>query len=143
MRVFSRLSQIREPSALRGFVLGVALRVRQTEVRRLMRWRSFFVEQGDDVHEAPSGETGGGEESADSRRLWAAIERLDGDARLLFDLRHVEELELQAMAEVLGVSLSTVKRRLGRAMTRIARLLELHPEFQALLAERGLKERLR
>jgi len=47
--------------------------------------------------------------------LWAALVRLDGDARALIVMREVDGLSYEEIAEALGLPLPTVKTRLFRA----------------------------
>jgi RNA polymerase sigma-70 factor (ECF subfamily) len=52
-------------------------------------------------------------------RLYAILDRMDADAQLLFTMRYVQRLELTDLAEVFGVSLATIKRRLSRVADRV------------------------
>jgi RNA polymerase sigma-70 factor (ECF subfamily) len=49
----------------------------------------------------------------------AALNRLDGDARLVIALRHFEQLSESEMADVMACPPGTVKSRLSRAMHRL------------------------
>ncbi len=49
----------------------------------------------------------------------AAMNRLDGDARLVIALRHFEQLTEAEMADVMACPPGTVKSRLSRAMDRL------------------------
>ena len=60
-------------------------------------------------------------------RLYRALERLDADSRVLFVLRHVEEIELTELSSMVGLSLSTVKRRLAQAERRFEALARHDP----------------
>ena len=53
-------------------------------------------------------------------------------SRLLFVLRHVEGLELTELAEVVGCSLATVKRRLSRADQRFRAITRNDPVLRQL-----------
>jgi RNA polymerase sigma-70 factor (ECF subfamily) len=49
----------------------------------------------------------------------AAMNRLDGDTRLVIALRYFEQLSEHEMGDVLGCPVGTVKSRLSRAMGRL------------------------
>lgn len=133
IRVFQGLGRLREPAALHGYILGVAFRVRQTEVRRLSRFRALFTRDAELIADVPH-QQNDGEERETIRRLWVALERAGEDARVLFILRHIEELELTEIARVLEVSLATAKRRLARAMSRVNAVMAANPSFGSLVS---------
>ena len=62
-----------------------------------------------------------------------ALEQLDPGSRVLFVLRHVEELELSEIALAEGVSLATLKRRLARAERRFEAIAERDPVLRDYL----------
>lgn len=67
--------------------------------------------------------------TTDGRRMLAAIESLPDDEREAFDLIRIQGLTAPEAAEVLGVSESTVKRRLRRGLANLAAALEdLRPQ---------------
>lgn len=135
LRVFRNLGTLRDPQALKGFVLGVAFRVRQTEVRRLMKFRDRFQLAAHSADET-EGNMGvpGGERGNLAHKLWSLLEQAGEETRVLFVLRHIEELELPEMAAVMGTSLSTAKRKLSRATARVEATVFRYPEFKHLLA---------
>jgi RNA polymerase sigma-70 factor (ECF subfamily) len=62
--------------------------------------------------------------SPDARRMLEAIDQLPEDEREAFELLHVQGLTQPEAAEVLGVSLKTVQRRLNRSVVRLAEQLD-------------------
>jgi RNA polymerase sigma factor (sigma-70 family) len=65
----------------------------------------------------------------DGRRILQAIDDLPEDEREVFDLVHIQELTQVEAAEVLGVSVRTVQRRLNRSLLLLAdRLDDLRPQ---------------
>jgi RNA polymerase sigma-70 factor, ECF subfamily len=115
---FRNVESLRDPSALRPFLIGIALRTARTELRkrRVRRW--LHLSPDGDLPEVP---TGGGEHRARAalRRLYAVLDTLSDRERLAFVLRHAEGYELTETASLLGVSLATVKRVLSRAEARV------------------------
>lgn len=115
--LWRRAPDLRDPSALTSFVVGITVRTARTELRRrrLKQWLSFL---GDDLPESFSEEIDFEARQALSR-LHAVLDKLGPDARMIFLLRHAEGLELSEIAVALEVSLATVKRKLGKANERV------------------------
>ena len=53
------------------------------------------------------------------KAMWKVVEGLSERQRTVFMLRHVEEMELQEIAQATGLSEGTVKAHLSRAMVRV------------------------
>ncbi|XXY48485.1 sigma-70 family RNA polymerase sigma factor [Sorangium sp. So ce269] len=123
VRVFSRVSGLRDPDALGSFVFSVTVRLLKWELRRR---RVRRILQLADTPELPEQAV----EPADSEarealgRLYAILETLSADDRTAFVLRHMEGMSLPEIAEATGVSLATVKRRLSRATERVSSEVE-------------------
>ena len=59
--------------------------------------------------------------AAELRGVYALLERLPIEERIALVLRRVERLEIPEIAEHMGLSISTVKRRLHAAEERLLR----------------------
>jgi RNA polymerase sigma-70 factor (ECF subfamily) len=122
-RFFAHLPRIREPSAWRGFLIGIAFHVSFSELR--LRRRS-------PVNLTPTGELpdrGGafGDQESEWEALWrfaAILGALSPSTRRVFVLRHVEKLELVDVAAAMGISIATVKRHLERATAQVVAMVE-------------------
>jgi RNA polymerase sigma-70 factor, ECF subfamily len=74
-------------------------------------------------------ETGGPDPAAEAERnwekerLWAAMEKLGPEERLLLALRDAEQVSVPEIARIMGLPEGTVKSRLHRARGKLARLL--------------------
>lgn len=118
MRFFRRAQDLRDPSALRSFMVGIAMRVARGELRKRRVRRLFTLAEPDQVPDQPvEGEDHEAREAL--RRLYAILDRLDVDARLAFVLRQIQGLELNDVAAALGCSLATAKRRVAKAEARV------------------------
>ncbi len=128
--VLRRISTLRDPACLKGFVVGVTIRLAKNEMRRraLRRWVGL-----DEIPEPPVSADADESTRESVRQVYAALERLDAASRVLFVLRHVEGLELTELAEATGCSLATVKRRLARAETRFEAIAEHDPVLRSHL----------
>jgi RNA polymerase sigma-70 factor (ECF subfamily) len=129
------IDQVREPSALRGWLTGIAVRKARKCIVKRRRWRiiQFFAPT-----EMPEGEARVAplEVSEALRCTYEALNRLPADERLAFALRHIDGMELTAVAAACGVSLATIKRRLTRAQRTFVRMAADHDALAPWL-ERG------
>jgi RNA polymerase sigma-70 factor (ECF subfamily) len=125
-RLFTQLPRMREPSALRGFLIGITLRVAFTELRRRRRCRLRLTATG----ELPELCESFGDKGPDREALWrfeAILAALSAPSRRVFVLRYVEKLELMDVAAAMDISLPTVKRHLARAAGHVAAMVEREP----------------
>lgn len=118
LELFKSAKTLRDPSALRSFVVGITVRVARSELRRrrFRRWLSLS-DTGALPETIDEGVDEAGREAL--RRLEALLDDLDTEDRLLFVLRFVESLELTEAADALGISLATAKRRLSKITSRV------------------------
>src|SRR5262245_42282431 len=70
--------------------------------------------------QVPAPASSGSGLSPDGHRILAAIDRLPEDEREAFDLVRIQGMTQAEAARVLGVSVMTVKRRLGRGLQALA-----------------------
>ena len=120
LRVFARTRVIREPSALREFIMSVALRVLQWEIRRRWVRRKVFLSKDGDLPEVGAPDRANQEARHALRACYAILDRLSVRERVAFVLRYLEEMTLEEVAERLDCSLSTAKRVLTRATERVS-----------------------
>jgi RNA polymerase sigma factor (sigma-70 family) len=102
-------------------------------VNKHMRWElndlARRLDEQPTVVELLEGETPAAPSSAsvlspDGRRMLEAIDDLPEDEREIFDLLRIQGLTQPEAAEVLGVSVKTVQRRLNRSLLLLANELE-------------------
>jgi RNA polymerase sigma-70 factor, ECF subfamily len=137
LRLFDSLPNLRDPSALKSFVFGIALRVAGTELRhRRMQWWLRLTPTGEPAdnqlahHDDPEAKVALG-------RLYAILDQLGTRARLAFVLRYVEGMELTEVAAALEISLATTKRQLARAASRVFAMVEHDPALAQYLPQAG------
>ncbi len=124
----ARLYSARDPSAFQSFVGSFAIRLAKNELRRraLRRFSLGELEETHWVHGDPLAREG-------LQRLHRALARLDSTSRILFVLRHVEELELTEIAQIERVSLATIKRRIARAERAFEAVAQADPVLRDYL----------
>jgi len=111
---FRDLARLSDENALKAWLSAIAVNTARGHIRRRSRrrWLRFFAPE--DMPEAPSGAAD--EETREAvRATYAVLERMDPEERIPFALRFIEGMELTEVASACGVSLATIKRRLGRA----------------------------
>lgn len=70
------------------------------------------------------------------RRVYALLARLDPDDCVAFVLRRIDRRELGEVAELCGVSLATIKRRIARAERAFIAMAEEDPFLRERLDRR-------
>ncbi len=116
LTLFRRVHTLREPQALKAFVISITAHMIRYELRRrsALRWLRFG--------EPPDTPSGAGAD-LDSReaivRLYRILDRQGSNDRTAFVLRYLEGLDLVEVSQALGVSLATTKRWVARAWRRV------------------------
>jgi RNA polymerase sigma-70 factor (ECF subfamily) len=125
LRLFRDVDNLRDPSALRSFLIGIALHVATSELRRRRARRWMLLSNDGTLPEPePVADAERLEAREALRRFYVVLDRLGTQLRLAFVLRYVEGLELAELSAVLGCSLATTKRRVAAAAQRVCRLAE-------------------
>jgi len=130
LRVLGQLASLPEAAQLRPFVVGVTVRVLNTELRRHRLRRLFGLRSPWLSSDLPVG-PGDATTRTALFALYEILERLDVDARLTFALRHFEGLQITELASAMDASLATAKRRLARANARVQAAVSRNPALSA------------
>ncbi len=128
LKAFERLHQLRDPGAVRGWLLTIL----RNEITAEFRSRARIVAlEGEEWDELPGEEV---EEPALDPALLeglpSALAQLPEPAREILLLRYQQELSYDDIMKVLGLPLGTVQSRLHRAKLALKTLLE--PQLQPL-----------
>jgi RNA polymerase sigma-70 factor (ECF subfamily) len=112
------------PQTVRQFfaLVNKHMRWELNDVARRLDEQPTVVELRDDMLPAPA--SSGSVLTADGHRILKAIDDLPEEEREVFGLVHVQGLTQGEAAEVLGVSVRTVQRRLNRALLLLAKQLD-------------------
>jgi len=127
LRLFRDLGSLRDPSALRSYLIGITLHVAKSELRRRRARRWLLLSDDGDVVEPEATADEGHEPRAAVLRLYAVLDRISDERRTVFVLRYVEGLELGELSAVLDCSLATAKRRVADAARRVSLLAASDP----------------
>jgi len=130
--LFKKVEGLREPKALKSFVIAITTKTIQYEIRqrRVRAW----------VHLSKSpqlvdGRTDQPDPAARQAlaRFYEVLGRLKTDDQVVFTLRFLEGLELTEVAAALDISVATTKRRLDRIWKRLSLLVERSPGLATYL----------
>jgi RNA polymerase sigma-70 factor, ECF subfamily len=133
LRVFVRLPSLRDPSALRAFVLSVAMNVLKWELRR--RWVGRKVRLSGtgrlpEIESAPAD----AEARQALRRCYRIFDNLPTKERLAFVCRYMEGMTIDEVAAALAVSVSTAKRWVTRGAAKVAEQVGCDPGLRHFFA---------
>jgi RNA polymerase sigma factor (sigma-70 family) len=122
-RLLQALRSVR-PRTVRQFfaLVNQHMRWELNDVARRLDEQPRAVELREDLVPAPA--SSASVLSTDGRRMLKAIEELPEDEREVFGLLHIQGLAQTEAAEVLGVSVRTVQRRLNRSLLSLAEQLD-------------------
>jgi RNA polymerase sigma-70 factor, ECF subfamily len=132
--VLDRCHTLRDPSALRSFVVSVAMRLARNELRKRAIRRFVGL---DGINEQTTAQAYDPVTAERFRHLYRALDRLESNGRIAYVLRHVEGYELAEVATACGCSLSTVKRWLARAEQKLQETARRDPVLSLMLADGG------
>jgi RNA polymerase sigma-70 factor (ECF subfamily) len=126
-RLLKALRQARPATARQFFALaGQHMRWELNDMARRLDEQPAAEELCDEAVPAPASSDSG--LSPDGRRILAAIDGLPEGEREAFDLVRIQGMSQTEAAQVLGVSVMTVNRRLGRGLQLLtATLGDLYP----------------
>jgi RNA polymerase sigma factor (sigma-70 family) len=127
-RLLKALRSVRPQTVRQFFALANQhIRWELNDVARRLDEQPAVVEVCEDLAVAPA--SSNSVLTPDGRRILDAIDELPEDEREVFALVHVQGLTQGEAAEVLGVSVRTVQRRLNRALVFLAaKLDDLRPK---------------
>jgi RNA polymerase sigma-70 factor (ECF subfamily) len=122
-RLLKAMRSVR-PQTVRQFfaLVNQHMRWELNDVARRLDERPDAVEVREDLVPAPA--SSGSVLTPDGRRMLKAIDDLPEDEREVFGLVHIQGLTQGEAAEVLGVSVRTVQRRLNRSLLLLAKQLD-------------------
>jgi RNA polymerase sigma-70 factor (ECF subfamily) len=137
--LFERVATLRDPSALKSFATSIASFRIQTELRRRRRDRAL-VEHAPVYLDFPRVTYPNAEARQALSRFGGVLQRLKPEERTIFLLRFVKGTSLIDIANASGLSLSTVKRRLGVVWRRVSLWVSRDPILAGYLSDTDLED---
>jgi RNA polymerase sigma-70 factor (ECF subfamily) len=120
MKAGKWLPRLDEPTALRAWLLRVAVRLAWRRLRR-RRWRVALGLDGSYDYTEIAGRRTSPEDAAFLAEVYRIMDRMPAGERLAWSLRHVDGERLEDVAQQCACSLATAKRWIAAAQARIQR----------------------
>lgn len=124
---YKAMPHFRQRSSVRTWLFAIArkkclqtLRNRERR-RRIARDQQVYIAA--QAHREPSSLPGDDPEDA-ARRVRQGLDQLSHEERSFLIMRYDIELSIADMAQLLGISMATVRRRLARALTRLREVID-------------------
>lgn len=139
LRFFKRIDELRDPAALRGFLISIALGVGRNEARRARVRRWIGLTSSGDLPEVAGPTSWDPEAREATAHLYVILERLSAEDRSLFTARFAEQMEVADVAAAHRMTLATAKRRLSRLTERLGAKMSRDPlleSYVVLIAKR-------
>jgi RNA polymerase sigma-70 factor (ECF subfamily) len=116
VRAHQRMAELRDPAAFRSWLGSIVVRLVRTRLRRrrLVAMLGLLTPEPVDL-DAVASPSADPEVRALLAQVYALLQTLPADERIAWTLRHVERHRLESVASLVGCSLATAKRRIGRA----------------------------
>jgi len=132
--LYRRAHQLRDPKALRPYLLGSAVRIAAFECRSRARRRRRY---GLHAMEEPQPAVGHPdvEERDAVRALQRILDSVPERPRMAFLLRYVQDLTPRDVADALEISETTAKRAIARGRKRVTTLAAREPALRDYLRE--------
>lgn len=129
LEAFEHFGELRNLSALRGWLSTIAVHVARKRIRKRRRWAWLHFVSPDQVQDTAV--EGRHPEAVEAvKATYEILDSMPVDERMVFVLRNVEGLELENIATTIEMSLSTVNRRLRRAEERFRAQAVRHPALR-------------
>jgi len=132
--LFNKAPELRDPAALRAFIVSITIRTLRHEIRR-RKLRSWLRLDGnlavDDLRTISP--------DPDAReallRFYSLLDRINTRDRSVFVLHVIEGMDVEAIASALEVSVPTIRRCYARARGRIVQLAGRDPTLVDYVAK--------
>jgi RNA polymerase sigma-70 factor (ECF subfamily) len=126
LRFFGKVKELKKLESLRSFIMAIAIRRAQEEIKR-RRVRRWFAPLLGESFMRPATTEMDPEAREAVLRLYETIDKLNVRDRTIYVLRFIEGLEQAEISDAIGLSVSTVRRRLERLTRRVNSLMTADP----------------
>lgn len=123
VQALSKLDELREPEAFGGWLGSIVVRTASKRLRRLRLFTRLGLARREEVDLDGFAVPGlAPDRTLEVRQVYEELLSFPTEERVALTLRRIEGLETEDIAQMMGLSASTVKRRLRRAEGRLDRL---------------------
>ena len=134
--LFNRVQTLREPAALKAFIISITVLTTRREIRRRKLRRWVGLAQAEEVPDLRVVN-----DDTDSRealvRFYRILDRIRARDRTAFVLRFIEGMEVADVAVAMGVSIPTVRRCFTSAWQRVSFFAKRDPFLADYLTTLG------
>ncbi len=134
LAVMASARALKDPDAKQSWVRAVTVNTARKYIRARSRWYARRATLDDDVLETHVPDP---EARRVVRALYAALERMPVELRLVWTLRFINRSTVDEIAATLGVSHATAKRRISKARQRLEALSRTSPALAHAFAHAG------
>ncbi|HLV65176.1 MAG TPA: sigma-70 family RNA polymerase sigma factor [Polyangiaceae bacterium] len=121
---FRRLDTLKNPQAFASWIASITVRTASKRVRRQRLLARLGLHRSEPIDVDGLVASGApADVASELLGIYTLLDRLPAEQRIALVLRRVEGMELTEIAEHMGLSLATVKRRLTVAEARLRRAL--------------------
>jgi RNA polymerase sigma-70 factor (ECF subfamily) len=121
LRAHERLGELRDAALFRSWLGSIVVRLVRSRLRHRRLLSMLGVGGQDPVDlDAIAAHDAGPEVRAQLAQIYALLRTVPADERIAWTLRYVERHRLEVVADLVGCSLATVKRRISRAQRYLA-----------------------
>ena len=123
LKVYDRLSDLRDQSSFRPWLAAIVVSLVRTKLRRRRMLSVLGLMQSEpvDLDAIVTGEAGP-EVRAQLAQVYSLLAEVTVDQRICWTLRYLEGRRLEDVAHIAGCSLATAKRRIAAVQQRITQL---------------------
>ena len=120
---FAGLDGLDDPQAFAAWLGSIVVRTAGKVIRRRMLLERLGLRRRRDPVDIDTvaARLAGPDVATELRRVYERLERLPAEQRIAFLLRRVEGMELEEVAQKMGISLATAKRRIAAAQQAVER----------------------
>jgi RNA polymerase sigma-70 factor (ECF subfamily) len=130
LQALRNLERLDNPQAFSSWLGSIVVRTAHKVLRRRSMLSRLGIRSAEPIEiDASHALSAPPDVAAELSRVYASLARLPADARVALVLHRVEGMSIPEVAEQMGLSVSTVKRRLAVADRRLSRQQE--PEVEA------------
>lgn len=129
LRAHDKLGELRDGQAFKGWLGAIVVSLVRSRLRRRRLMGAFGLAALDPIDlDSIASSSASPEARAQLAQVYALLQTMPADDRIAWTLRYVERHRLEAVAELVGCSLATAKRRISR----VQRFLQDHfvPAFE-------------
>jgi RNA polymerase sigma-70 factor (ECF subfamily) len=124
VQAFQSLPRLQNRDAFASWLCSIVVRTAHKRIRRHRLMARLGLRRSEPVDlDALTGRNVPPDVQAELRKLYGIVGGLDAEARIALVLRRVEGMSIGEIAEHLGKSMATVKRRLAAAEAELSRRL--------------------